>query len=160
MGLFTDRFLKLAGVAFAAVGLVGCKSVQAESVVPASSAEVWAVLMDGEHYGEWNPVLPEVQGKIEEGATLSYKMATPSGEIYDVEAEVVELDPERALHQSGGTWGILTFDNYWTLESVDGGTRVTQREEYAGVGVLFWDPSWYEAAYGRAIAAMKDRLAR
>ena len=42
---------------------------------------------------------------------------------------------------------MLTFDHTWRLEAVDGGTRVTQFEEYKGIGVLFWDPAWVEEAY-------------
>ena len=52
----------------------------------------------------------------------------------------------------------MTFDPTWSLEPVDGGTRVTQHEEYRGIGVWFWDYSWVESAYARANEALKKRV--
>ena len=31
-------------------------------------------------------------------------------------------------------------------------------EEYRGIGVWFWDPSWFQGAYQRAIEGLKARL--
>jgi len=147
------------GVAIATLGLSGCKSVHTELFVPASSAEIWSVLMDGEHYGEWNPVLIEVEGEFSQGATMTYQMMTEEGVASEVDADVIKLEPEIELNQFGGIRGVLTFDHHWILESVAGGTQVTQHEDYAGIGVLFWDPSWFEAAYARGLQALRDRVA-
>ena len=147
----------LLGVALATVQ-ISCKSVHAELTIPAPPEKIWSVLMDGENYGAWNPVLVEVEGEYREGAVLTYQMMTESGEAAEVEARVVKLDPARELNQAGGYWGILTFDHHWILEPVEGGTRVTQHEDYEGVGVLFFDPSWFEAAYGRGNVALRERV--
>ncbi|MDJ0788370.1 MAG: SRPBCC domain-containing protein [Myxococcota bacterium] len=142
----------------AALALSGCKSVDAQLTIPAPPEKIWSVLMDGASYGEWNPVLVEVEGEFQEGARLTYQMMTESGEPAEVEARVVKLDPGRELNQAGGYWGILTFDHHWILEPVEGGTRVTQHEDYTGIGVLFFDPSWFEAAYGRGNRNLRDRV--
>ena len=146
------------GVLLAALGFTGCKSVDAELSIPAPPDEIWSILMDGDGYGEWNPVLVHVEGEFRQGARLTYQMMTESGEATEVEARVVKLDPGKELNQAGGYWGILTFDHHWILEPVDGGTRVTQHEDYEGIGVLFFDPSWFEAAYGRGNRALRDRV--
>lgn len=159
MHRITSGLIKWSGVAFATLGLSGCKSVHAELFVPAPSADIWSVLMDGEHYGEWNPVLVEVEGDFSEGATMTYQMVGEDGTATEVDAEVLMLEPEVELNQFGGIRGILTFDHHWILEPVDGGTRVTQHEDYAGVGVLFWDPSWFEGAYATGLQALRDRVA-
>ena len=153
-----NKLASLLGIVVAGLVSSGCKSVDARLTIPASAEEIWSVLMDGEHYGEWNPVLVGVEGEFREGATLTYQMMTESGEAAEVEARVVKLDPERELNQAGGYWGILTFDHHWILEPVEGGTRVTQHEDYEGIGVLFFDPSWFEAAYGRGNRALRDRV--
>ena len=153
-----NRFVPLSGVVLVALALAGCKSVDAQLTIPAPPEKIWSVLMEGENYGEWNPVLVEVDGEFEEGATLTYQMMTESGEPTEVEARVIKLDPRRELNQAGGIWGILTFDHHWLLEPVEGGTRVTQHEDYTGIGVLFWDPSWFESAYGRGNQALRDRV--
>lgn len=141
-----------------ALGVVGCKAVDAQLTIPAPPEQIWSVLMDGDHYGEWNPVLVQVDGEFRGGEQLTYQMMTESGEPTAVEARVVKLDPGRELNQAGGYWGILTFDHHWILEPVEGGTRVTQHEDYTGIGVLFFDPSWFEAAYGRGNQALRARI--
>ena len=64
------------------------------------------------------------------------------------------------LNQFGGLRGVLTFDHTWRLEPVAGGTRVTQHEEYRGIGVWFWDPAWVEEAYRDALVALERHLER
>ncbi|MCR9097175.1 MAG: SRPBCC family protein [bacterium] len=155
----TAWMTRWAGLALAAVGLSGCKSVHAELFVPASSAEVWSVLMAGDEYGAWNPVLVEVAGTFREGATMSYQMMTSDGTATPVDAEIVKLDPERELNQYGGYPGILTFDHHWILEPVEGGTQVTQHEDYAGVGVFFFDSDFFQQAYERGLEALRERVA-
>ena len=54
----------------------------------------------------------------------------------------------------------MTFDHTYLLEAVEGGTRVTQHEEYRGIGVLFWDASWVEPAYSKVNEALRDRVAQ
>ena len=152
------RVTSLLGVVLSALAFAGCKSVDAQLTIPAPPEQIWSVLMDGESYGEWNPVLVQVEGEFREGERLTYQMMTESGEPTEVEARVVKLDPGRELNQAGGIWGILTFDHHWILEPVEGGTRVTQHEDYEGIGVLFFDPSWFESAYDRGNHALRERV--
>ena len=56
---------------------------------------------------------------------------------------------ERAAH---------TADHTWQLDPVEGGTKVTQREEYQGIGVLFLDDVWISAAHRRALIQLRDLL--
>ena len=60
--------------------------------------------------------------------------------------------------RTGGLPGVLTFDHYWTLEPVDGGTRVTQHENYSGICAWFWDQGWFEDAYGSSIRALGNQV--
>ena len=146
-------------VAVAAVlALLGNKSVRAEGVIDASPGEVWAVLADAPGYASWNPVLVRVEGEFREGETLKYGMAMPDGSVADVNATVTHVEAERELRQKGGIPLVLSFDNRLTLSPENGKTRVIQRESYGGIGVWFWDPSWYEGAYGRAISRLGERV--
>ena len=74
---------------------------------------------------------------------------SPDGSVSSVTPTVRHLEEYAVLNQTGGIPGVLTFDHTWTLEAVEGGTRVVQYEEYRGIGVLFWNPGWVEAAYRR-----------
>lgn len=140
------------------LALLGRKTVRAEIDIAAPPEEVWAVLTDAERYTEWNPVFVRVDGQYAEGAEMAYGMRDAKGNTLDVTARVVKFDVARELNQFGGMRGILTFDHHWTLEPAGEGTRVVQHEEYRGIGVWFWDPSWFEGAYGRANEALRDRV--
>ncbi|MEM6296482.1 MAG: SRPBCC family protein [Myxococcota bacterium] len=150
--------LGVVGLGVAALALTGHKSVHAELIIPAPPDAVWATITDASSYAAWNPVFVKVEGTYEEGSSMQYAMKDASGQTTDVTSTVVKADPGVELNQFGGIRGVITFDHHWLLEPVEGGTRVTQHEEYRGLGVWFWDPSWYEGAYGRALEGLRDRL--
>ncbi len=155
----STRITLLSLVAAFFLGCVGHKTVHAELVIPASPDRVWAVITDGASYGEWNPILVSAKGEFVEGGTILYEMKNPEGEVYEVDPIVRKVVPERELNQFGGTRGVLTFDHTWLIEPVEAGSKVTQHEEYRGIGVFFWDPAWVEDAYEAGLVALRDRLA-
>ena len=134
------------------------KSVHAELVINAPAAAVWAVILDSASYGEWNPIFESVEGTFSEGARMAISMRLEDGSFTPVEAVVEELVPNQMLHQRAGFPGLLTADHQWLLEQTPEGTRVIQHEEYRGVGVLFYDPSYVQALYAEGLAALKARL--
>ena len=127
--------------------------------IPADPEIIWSVLTDTSGYKAWNPVLVPIEGDLQEGKKLKYQMTEPDGKQSEIMAKVVKMVELRELNQSGGIPGILTFNHKWLLDPVDEGTRVTQHEEYRGVGVLFWDASWVEPAYRNVNKALKSRVA-
>ena len=142
------------------LALTGGKSVRAERVIPRSAEAIWTALMDTGRYGEWNPIFVSAEGRFEEGGTIRYQMKTGDGTTTPVEPLVRRLVGGQELNQFGGLRGVLTFDHTWRLEPVAGGTRVTQHEEYRGIGVWFWDPAWVEEAYRDALVALERHLER
>lgn len=144
--------------ALVSLGLTGHKSVQAERVMPHPPAAIWAVLVDASGYEDWNPILVRAEGRFEEGRTMHYLMRAADGEATPVESRVRRLVVERELNQFGGLRGVLTFNHTWSLEPAGNGTRVTQHEEYRGIGVWFWNPAWVEAAYLDGLFALENHL--
>ncbi len=142
----------------AAAAVLPRKSVHAELTVDATPAEVWAAVTDTAAYGEWNPIFVTVEGVFAEGALVRIDMRTSDGGTTPIEARVEELIPERKLHQSAGMSGVLSSDHNWLIEDVPGGARVVQHEEYRGIAVLFWDPSYVQVLYQQGLAALKVRL--
>lgn len=137
---------------------LGHKVVHTEIVIPAPPSAVWSVLADAPRYKEWNPVFIDVEGELREGAKMTYRVRERPGKESTIVPTVVKLAIDEELNQFGGLRGILTFDHHWLLEPLEGGTRVTQHEEYRGIGVWFWNASWVEPAYSRANEALKDRV--
>ena len=138
--------------------LSSCSSVHTQLIIPAQPEKVWSVLMDAPGYKEWNPVLVPIKGELREGEIIKYKMTQPNGETAELEAEVIKIDKGKELNQYGGLWGFLTFDHRYILEPVEGGTQVTQHEDYRGIGVWFWDECWVEPAYQKVNEALRDRV--
>lgn len=148
----------LIGVIAMAFSLLGHGVVDTQIVISASPEQVWAILTDAPGYKDWNPVLVPLEGEIKQGDILKYRMTDNTGKQSEVKSKVIEMVKEKKLNQFGGIRGILTFDHQWLLEPVEGGTRVTQHEEYRGIGVWFWDYGWVEPAYARANEALKTRV--
>lgn len=138
--------------------IFGHKVVHTELEIPATPEEVWSVLSDAPRYSEWNPVIVHVDGTYRQGEVLSNTVRESDSKVSVMKSKVVRLVPGRELNQFGGIPGILTFDHRWILEPSSGGTRVTQHEEYRGLGVWFWDASWVEPAYAKANRALRDRV--
>ncbi len=134
------------------------KSIHAELEIAAPPSDVWSVITDTSTYGSWNPIFETVAGTFAEGATMTISMQLEDGSFTPVEAVVEEMIPNEKLHQRAGFPGVLTADHEWRLERTAAGTRVIQHEEYRGVGVLFYDPSYVEVLYAEGLAALKIRL--
>ncbi len=145
-------------LAAAAMAWFGHKTVRTQIVIPAPASAIWKVLTDAAGYKDWNPVFVAVAGDYREGAQITNQVKDGSGKIVEIASTVVALEPERLLNQFGGIRGMITFDHTWRLEPSDGGTRVTQHEEYRGFWVWFWDASWVEPAYAKANEALRDRV--
>jgi hypothetical protein len=141
--------------ALLAVCLGGCKTVTTETVIHAKPETVWRVLSDPQGFARWNPVHVKVEGAFREGEGVTIHVKDGSGKVSAFKSTVRRVDPERELAQGGGVPGILTFSHSFRIEAVEGGTRVVQQEEFAGVGVLFVDLDWVEPGYDAVNAALK-----
>ena len=145
-------------VVLAIASMLSRKSVHTELIIPATPAEIWAILIDAPRYSEWNPVLVQVEGVMQEDAKLANHVQEPGGSLTVMTSTVNKMIAAKELNQSGGIPGVLTFNHTYRLEPVDDGTRVTQHEEYRGLGVWFWDESWVEPAYAGVNEALRKRV--
>ena len=145
-------------VAVLLAALLPRKSVHAELVIKVAPSVVWNELMDGSSYGDWNPIFTRVDGLFEEGAKMALNMTTSDGGSTDIEVVVREMIPNEKLHQAAGIPGVLTANHQWLIEESTQGTRVTQHEEYRGVGVLIYDPAYVQDLYQQALENLKKRL--
>jgi hypothetical protein len=140
-----------------ASALGGCKSVDTEILIAAPPTTVWAVLSDAARYEMWNPVHVRIEGVFREGAEVKIHLKEPSGKITVFDATVRRMVEREILNQGGGTPGIFTFNHTFRLEPIEGGTRVTQREEFRGVGVIFFGTDWVKTSYQQVNEALKRR---
>jgi len=98
------------------------RSVHLETVYPHEPEHVWDALTDPEALKQWllpNTFRPRL------GHRFHFSHRTPNGKRKNVDCQVVELDAPRRLAY---TWRMDAEDAptlvTWTLEPVEGGTRV------------------------------------
>lgn len=137
---------------------LGQKSVHSELIIEASPEQIWKVLMDEEGYEKWNQVLIPINGNIEKGSKLTYKLVQPQGNSIEIGMKVIKLIPLKLLNQYGGVPGLFTYDHQYILEPVENNTRVIIQEDFRGIAVLFWDASWVEQAYTDLNKALRQHV--
>lgn len=150
--------LIILGLVLVTLYVTGRKSVHHEIVIDASPDKVWAILTDVKGYKFWNPVMELVSGEVKEGNKVTYRFTQDKENVSTIPARVKKMIPQQLLNQAGGVPFILTFDHRYTLDAIEGGTKVTIQEHYVGVGVNFWNPKPVEAAYARLNKALKKKV--
>lgn len=100
--------------------------------IQASPATVWALLIDGAGYSNWNSGVEKVQGTIASGEQISVFSKVSPGRAFPV--KVVEFVPDKKMVWSGGMpLGLFKGERTFTLSpEADGGTKFTMREEFSG----------------------------
>ena len=135
-------------------------TLEASIEIQATPQQVWAVLTDNAAYPEWNPFIISSSGKIQAGATLTNVMHDASGNTtFTPTVQVVE--PGRELRWIGrvGPGGIFDGEHTFTITQIRPGVvRLTQREDFTGVAVPFYE-HWLRADTLPMFGAMNAALA-
>ena len=108
------------------------KSFEAASVIAASPDSIWAILIDGAHYPDWDSGVLSVEGRIAPGEIIKVVSAANADRTFPV--KVSEFTAGRSMTWSGGMpLGLFKGVRTFTLTSAgDGTTRFLVREEYSG----------------------------
>ncbi|NRA47166.1 MAG: SRPBCC domain-containing protein [Oligoflexales bacterium] len=151
--------LKMIGIIIALGFVAACQhTTEAVIDIEATPAEVWAVLSDASSFQQWNPVHVRIEGEFKKGSQVTVHLKEPSGEINVFDSTVRAVDDQKLLSQGGGTPGLFTFSHSFSLKPKNGGTQVTQREEFKGLGVIFIDMAWTQKAYESVNLALKAQV--
>lgn len=145
-------------ILFGVGSFLGNKSVKVEILIPASQEVIWQVLTELEHYPLWNPAFEYQEGDLHEGSKITYLVSEIEGKATTISATVNEIQPNFILNQSGGVWGVITFDHTYSLTPHGNETKVTIYEEYRGFYVNFWDTSNIYRQYKKLALALKNRV--
>lgn len=140
------------------------RTIETEITLPATPAQVWAVLTDFAAYPEWNPFVRRIDGKAEAGASLCIRLAPTLRWTMGFCAKLVDWQAPQHFAWAGGPAWLLHGRHYFELQpSVDGhSTTLRHGETYRGLLTpLFFcllgkDPA---AGYAAMNEALKQRLA-
>lgn len=104
--------------------------------IAASPAVVWAVLVDFERHGEWNPFAISISGKLAVGEKLSMHLNRPRPTGMVFYPVVTRVEPEKTFRFLGQFVipDLFSGEHIFELEAIDdGSTRFIHREEFHGM---------------------------
>ena len=122
--------------------------------VDASDEQVWNVLVDFEHYPDWNPSVPAIAGDVRVGSTVSLTLALPGRPKLNVKAVLREVAPNRRLTWQGHLGANRLFTGYREFAIAplsENKVRVTHIEDLQG-----WIAPAFEALMGRSVQHHHD----
>ncbi|HEY7224703.1 MAG TPA: SRPBCC domain-containing protein [Micromonosporaceae bacterium] len=108
------------------------KAFHASSVIAATPEQVWAVLVDGRHWTDWDSAVVRFDGTIAAGQKVTVRPEVNPGRAFPV--TVVEFDPgKRMVWRGGMPLGLFTGTRTYTLAGQpDGMVRFDMEEHYSG----------------------------
>jgi hypothetical protein len=129
--------------------------------IPAAPADVWATLTNLAAYPKWNTVTG-IEGMLIPGEVITVTQQQ-GVTARTFTPRVVAVEPERELRwlgRLGDMPGLFEGEHSFTLEAVNGGTRVTQAERFSGLlAPFFFGISDTEDTFHRFNAALAAEAA-
>jgi hypothetical protein len=111
------------------------RRISATIDIAATPQRVWAILSDLAAYPQWNPFIRQASGQLTRGATLTLRMVPAQGRAMTFTPTVLAAQPGELLRWVGRLImpGIFDGTHQFTLEDLDGHTRLTQSETFRGL---------------------------
>jgi hypothetical protein len=108
------------------------ESFESGSTINATADQVWAALVDGARWPDWDSGVDRIEGTIAPGARLKVFSSVSPGRAFPV--RVTEFEPGRSMTFSGGMpLGLFRGVRRYTLMTKSGPvTEFRMREEYTG----------------------------
>ncbi|MEQ8352917.1 MAG: SRPBCC domain-containing protein [Leptospiraceae bacterium] len=136
----------------------GCKSIHTELEMQATPEAIWAVLLQNDKYGEWNPYHVRVDGALQTGNTIEVEIHKPNGNQITLQPEVIRMIKNRELTWGGGIPGLFTGEHVFEIVPTESGVLFVHREEFRGFFVLFAELDTIEEGYKQMNQALKKRV--
>jgi hypothetical protein len=138
------------------------KEYRASTTIKASPEQIWAILIDGAAYPEWEPNTIRIEGRIAAGEKLTAYSKLNPGRAFPV--KVTEFVPGQKMTWSGGMpLGLFKGERSFTLAPRgDGATEFALREAFSGplLGLIGRSLPDLNTAFAQFAASLKDRAER
>lgn len=136
------------------------RAYEASSLIDAAPAAIWAVLVDGPKWTEWDSAVVRVDGTIAPGERVTVFPEVNPGRGFPV--RVVEFTPgARMVWRGGMPLGLFTGTRTYTLApQANGSVRFAMREEYTGplAGLIGRSIPDLSSSFTRFANGLKDRV--
>jgi uncharacterized protein YndB with AHSA1/START domain len=132
--------------------------------IDAPQAFVWDVLVDYEHYPEWNPYTVRVEATLEIGARVVLHLPEPGkpGTTFETVEWMSVIDAPHHLQYNTGTElpGIHAVRDQWVDDLGDGRSTYNTTDVFTGdIARVIFDTQggWVTAGFNAAAHALKAR---
>ena len=97
------------------------KEVRTEIKINSTPEKVWKILVDFEKYYQWNPFIPWIIGKAQEGSKIEIHIDTPGGKKRKYRPTITKLVQGRELRWLGKSSlpGILNGEHIFIIEKLE-----------------------------------------
>ena len=117
------------------------KEIQTEILIQASPETIWKILMDFDHYPDWNPFIKSISGEQKVGGQLTAFIGPPGQNGLTFMPKVIVHEPNKEFRWLGKLWGGLFFngEHYFILKELGNhSTQFIHGEKFTGmlVGIL------------------------
>ena len=138
------------------------RSIDAWIDIEAPPDRIWEVLVDFPKWGVWNPFIPLVEGKLQEGQILKVQVNPPGLKTMTFRPKVFSLIQNKEIVWGGSfLWIVYRGEHLFLLEPLnENRTRLRQIERFHGPMVLFMGSmiKKTEKGYHQMNIALKKRV--
>jgi hypothetical protein len=115
--------------------------ISSEIIVNAPRERVWQILTDSAVFGEWNPLITELTGRLGLGEKLFVRLTLPEKRAFIVKPKVIEWNEGRSFAWRGRLLipGIFDGEHHFEMFPLDNNQiRFVQWERFSGIlaGIL------------------------
>jgi len=111
-----------------------------EISINATASEVWAILMNLDHYSEWNPLIISSKGKPEVGQRITNIMQPEGQQPTTFKPKILIADPNKHFAWLGKVafGGLFDGEHHFELVAISPTeTKLIQHEYFSGILVPF-----------------------
>lgn len=136
------------------------KELRTEIVINAPVERIWNILMDFDHYPEWNPFIRDIQGSARIRERLRVKLQLQDGRPMIFKPKVTKYRKHKEFAWLGQLFmaGLFDGQHIFEIKEIDEEQFLfVQREEFSGLLVgLFWRQ--LDTKTREAFVAMNEKL--
>lgn len=112
------------------------RKIETTIEINATPEKVWQVLLDFEHYPQWNPFIKTISGKKEIDAQLTVEIQPPENKTMVFKPIVLDVVENKEFRWKGKLFfkGLFDGEHFFKLsQTKEGTTLFTQGENFSGI---------------------------
>lgn len=119
------------------------KKIETEIVIEQTPQKIWKILTDFENYGNWNPFIKSITGKVEIKNIIKISIQSPNSSKMIFKLRVLTKVDNVEISWLGSILFKGLFDGNHKFELIDnynGTTTFKHSEEFSGIFAQFFNP--------------------